>query len=162
MKAIGLAIAAVVAVFGVAMAAGWQTYVNERFGSTADVPVGWRAGTPPENGDGLVFTAPDGQASVTVSGSLNIWDTIDEAFAIYETPEEGETITYKHRDKHGIVVSKTKGDRILYRKPILSCRRQVWNSIAIEYPAAEESLRRDRHARRRAAQTRTEPAGGGV
>ena len=40
MKAIGLAAAAALLLFSSAIAAGWQTYVNERFGSTADVPTG--------------------------------------------------------------------------------------------------------------------------
>jgi len=139
MKAvIGMALAAATVLAGTAMAAGWQTYVNDRFGSTADVPVGWRAGTPPANDDGLEFTAPDGQASLIVSGSLNVWDKLDEAFAIYATPDEGETITYQQRDKQSIVISGTKGDRIFYRKSILSCRGTVWNSIAIEYPTAQK------------------------
>ena len=138
MKAIAFALAAATMLAGVATAAGWQTYVNDRFGATADVPPDWRAGTPPENGDGLEFSAPDGQASLIVSGSLNIWDTLDEAFASYATPSEGETITYQHRDKQSIVISGTKGDRIFYRRSILSCRDQVWNSIAIEYPAAQK------------------------
>ena len=138
MKAIGLAAAAALLLFSSAIAAGWQTYVNERFGSTADVPTGWHAGTPAENGDGLTFTAPDGQATIAIFGSLNVWEKPDEAFAAHETPDEGETITYKHRDKRGTVVSGVKGDRIFYRKAILSCRRQVWNNVAIEYPAAQK------------------------
>ena len=139
MKAIGLAAAAASLLYSSAIAAAaWQTYVNERFGSTADVPTGWQAGTPPENGDGLTFTAPDGQATIAIFGSLNVWEKPDEAFAAHETPDEGETITYKHRDKRGTVVSGVKGDRIFYRKAILSCRGQVWNNVAIEYPAAQK------------------------
>jgi serine/threonine-protein kinase len=138
MKLIGLAVVTALLLFRPAIAPGWQTYVNERFGSTADVPAGWRAGTPPENGDGLTFAAPDGQATIAIFGSLNVWDKLDEAFAAHETAETGETITYKHRDKRGTVVSGTKGDRIFYRKSILSCRGQVWNNVAIEYQAAEK------------------------
>jgi hypothetical protein len=85
-----------------------------------------------------VFTSPDGRASVTVSGSLHIWDTIGEAMAIYETPGQGETITYKHRDKRALVVSGTRGDSIFYEKSILSCRDMVWNTISIAYPAADK------------------------
>jgi hypothetical protein len=31
------------------MAASRQTYVNDRFGATADVLAGWHVGTPPAN-----------------------------------------------------------------------------------------------------------------
>jgi serine/threonine-protein kinase len=121
-----------------AQAGLWQTYANERFGATAEVPATWKAGEPPENGDGLEFTSPDGQATIIVSGMLNIDDSLDAAFASREEAFEGETITYKHRDKHSVVVSGTKGDRIFYRKSLLACRNQVWDSVSIEYPAAQK------------------------
>ena len=138
MKAMGLALAALMLLSTAALAGLWKTYVNERFGATADVPATWQAGTPPENGDGLEFTSPDGQASIIVSGMLNIDDTLAEAFASREEAFDGETITYKHRDKHSVVVSGTKDDSIFYRKSILACRNQVWDSVSIEYPAAEK------------------------
>ncbi len=129
----------VLAVIGPAAAQAWQTYVNERFGATADVPAGWQAGEPPANGDGLRFTSPDGSASVAVFGSLQTFDTIDETIAIYETPDEGETITYKHRGDRDLVVSGTRDGRIFYRRWILSCGGTVWNGVSIEYPAAEKA-----------------------
>jgi len=64
------------------------------------------------------------------------WDTIEQAVAIFETPSEGETITYKHREPRSIVISGTRGDRIYYAKSMLSCRDNVWISVWIEYPAA--------------------------
>jgi hypothetical protein len=117
--------------------AAWRTYVNERFGVTADVPDDWKAGLPPTNGDGLDFKSPDGRASIVVSGSLNIADTIEEAIAMFEAPDEGETVTYKHATARSVVVSGIASDRIFYRKSILACHDQVWNSVSIEYPAAD-------------------------
>jgi hypothetical protein len=121
-----------------AVADEWHTYTNERFGSTADVPGDWRPGEPPVNGDGLEFTSPDGQASIIVSGALNNEGTTDEAMAIYGVPNEGEVITYSRHSQRSIVVSGTRGDRIFYRKTILSCRALVWNSVSLEYPASEK------------------------
>src|SRR5262249_35584903 len=46
---------------------GWRTYENTRFGTVAEVPRDRRAGREPENGDGLAFSSPDGQATITVS-----------------------------------------------------------------------------------------------
>ena len=141
MRALARLIAAVVvlAVVAPAAAAEWKTYVNERFGTTADVPADWQAGEPPENGDGLKFTSPDGAASVAVFGSLHSFDTIAEAMAIYEAPEDGETITYRHRDKRALVVSGTRDGTIFYRRWILSCGDTVWNGVSIEYPAADKA-----------------------
>jgi hypothetical protein len=122
-----------------ASAETWQTYVNDRFGTTADVPADWRPGEPPANGDGLKFTSPDGRASIAVFGSLQTFDTIAETIAIDETPNDGETITYRHRDKRALVVSGTRGDVIFYRRWILSCADTVWNGVSLEYPAADKA-----------------------
>jgi len=119
-----------------AQEAAWTSYTNSRFGVTADVPPGWRAGPPPENNDGLVFTAPDGQASLTISGMLNVDEDLSAAFKFYETPNEGEVITYKHRSGSAITVSGTKDAQIFYAKHLLSCHNQIWNSVYLEYPAA--------------------------
>ena len=40
------------------------------------------------------------------------------------------------RDDRGLVVSGTRGDRIFYRRWLLSCGDAVWNGLSIEYPAA--------------------------
>ena len=136
---VAAALAGLMALIGPASADAWQTYANERFGATADVPADWRAGEPPANGDGLAFTSADGAARITVSGSLQTFDTIAEAMASYEAPNDGETVTYRHRGKRSVVVSGTSGDRIFYRKSILSCADTIWNSVSIDYPAADKS-----------------------
>lgn len=123
---------------GLAAAEGWETYVNERFGTTADVPAGWTPGEPPANGDGLTFTAPDGSASVSVSGSLQAFETVAESVAILESANEGETITYRHVEPGLVVVSGLAGDRIFYRKSILSCGDTIWNTVALDYPKVDK------------------------
>jgi hypothetical protein len=50
----------------------WRTYHNARFGVSADIPSDWKAGEEPANNDGLVFSSPDGTATITVSGMLVI------------------------------------------------------------------------------------------
>ena len=117
----------------------YRTYANERFGTTADVPADWKADPPPENSDGLRFRSPDARASITVSGMLNIADTVEEAMKFYEEPREGETITYRHREPRALVVSGTHGDTIFYEKHVLSCRDEIWNNVYIVYPAAEKA-----------------------
>ena len=117
----------------------WRSYSNERFGATADVPADWKAGEPPANGDGLAFTSPDGEATEIVAGGLAGTESIAQDFQIYSSPNDGETITYKKVGKHSIVVSGTAGDRIFYRKSILACGDQVWDTISLEYPAAKKA-----------------------
>lgn len=133
------ALAVLAALAGSASAGAWRTYVNERFGTTAEVPADWRAGEPPANGDGLAFTSPDGSATIIVSGGFNVWDSLDEAYAAYGAPGDGETITYHRRADGWLVVSGTVGDLIFYRKSVLSCRDQIWNDLSIEYPAEDKA-----------------------
>jgi serine/threonine-protein kinase len=121
-----------------AAAETYRTYANERFGATADVPASWRAGPPPANGDGLVFRSPDGSAALTVSGSLNIADSVDEAMRDQGAPNDGESVTYRQNGPRAVTLSGTKGDKIFYRKSILVCRDQIWNSIHLEYPARDK------------------------
>ena len=118
---------------------GWRSYVNARFGTVAEVPRDWRAGREPENGDGLAFSSPDGQATITVSGGLNIDSAVEEAMRSREQPLDGETVTYKLRRGRVLVVSGVNGERVFYRKSILSCGDQIWNNVSIEYPAVRKA-----------------------
>lgn len=121
-----------------AAAETYRVYTNERFGQTADVPASWRADPPPVNGDGLIFRSPSGDASLTVYGSLNIADSVSEAMRDQATPIDGEAVTYRKTGKRDVTLSGAKGDRIFYRKSILVCRDQIWNSIHLEYPARDK------------------------
>lgn len=122
-----------------AAAEKYRSYTNERFGQTADVPASWHPDPPPTNGDGLIFRSPDGSASLTVSGSLNIADNVKEALQEQGTANDGENVTYRKAGTRDVTVSGLKGDRIFYRKSILVCRDQVWNSIHLEYPARDKT-----------------------
>jgi hypothetical protein len=53
-------------------------------------------------------------------------------------PLIGETITYEKRGPEWIVVSGTKGDRIFYKKSILTCHDTIWNDLWSEYPDADK------------------------
>ena len=119
-------------------AQAWKTYHNQRFGTTADAPANWQTDPPPTNGDGLTFKAPDGSARLLIYGGLHIWHTVAEGMAIYETPQDNKTVTYKHREARSVTVSGTKEDLIFYEKHMLSCGDQIWNSIYLEYPAVRK------------------------
>ena len=116
----------------------WKRYVNERFGVTADHPADWSAGRPPDNGDGLRFSSPDGEAYVSISGSLHTFDTAAESLDIVAQVEPGATVTFQKRGPRSIVQSGVHGDRIFYKRSFLACNNQVWNNLVIEYPAARK------------------------
>jgi hypothetical protein len=120
-----------------AHAENWRAYRNERFGTTAEIPASWRMGPSPENDDGRVFTSPDRRAEIIVSGILSIAPR-DEEFALRLAPLDGEAVRYQRRGRDWVVVSGVKGDRIFYRKSLLSCGDTIWNSVSLEYPASEK------------------------
>ncbi len=131
-----LAAVAMISAAGGASAETWRTYVNPRFGVSAQVPASWKMEAPPENGDGEEFTAPGGRAQITVSGILST-SPRDQEFSIRTQPHEGETITYEIVRGNIALVSGVHGDKIFYRKSILNCN--AWSELSIEYPAREKA-----------------------
>src|SRR5262245_26998849 len=115
----------------------WAIYRNDRFGTTIDYPTRFRPGRPPENNDGLSFTAADG-ATLSVWGSLNALEHDVaglEAFA-RENPKDGEQVTYRATGKNWLVLSGTRGDRVFYQRHLFSHRNEIINAFEISYPAA--------------------------
>ena len=118
----------------------YQHYFNDRFGVSADVPQGWSRGNPPENDDGLRWTSPDGAAEVAVYGGFQVLDSLEEALRTEADLGDGATTTYKAMGKHGFTISGLKGDKIIYRRSLLSCKDGVWNSVEIIYPKAQKAV----------------------
>lgn len=55
--------------------AGWTAYTNARFGFRVFAPAGWKSGRPPDNGDGLSFTSPDGKSTLAAWGGFHVTST---------------------------------------------------------------------------------------
>ncbi len=135
-----LALALILAIFASpCLADDFRLYSNPRFGASAEVPSDWRAEPPPENGDGQVFRSPDGQASIAVSGILNLAATPEEAMRDEEQAGAGERVTYLNRGRRMVVLSGFNGDKIFYRKSILDCRDQIWNHLSVEHSTARKA-----------------------
>ena len=126
------------ALVSAASAGEWRRYKNVRFGVSAEVPAGWKELPPPENGDGQMFESPDGKARITVSGIFGT-SPVAEEIALRAKPDAGETVSYKAPGAASLVVSGTKGDMIFYRRSVASCGDEIWNDLAIEYPAAQKA-----------------------
>jgi serine/threonine-protein kinase len=127
----------------VALASDWTTYVNDRFGATAEIPGSYKAGDPPANNDGLSFTSPDGDATIVVWGALA--KVMDENFADYAKrlvgydTDDGWTVSYSAGKKDWYAFSGSKADRIFFEKVIQTCKGDIANHVRLEYPAARKS-----------------------
>src|SRR3954462_10937531 len=65
-----------------AQAETWTRYVNERFGTSVEVPAAFTAQPPAANTDGRTFVSKDGTARILVYGS-NAPSVVVESFAAY-------------------------------------------------------------------------------
>jgi hypothetical protein len=115
----------------------WKTYFNSRYGTSIAYPSRFKPGRPPDADDGLSFTADDG-AKLAVWGSFNALEHDVaglEAF-LREDPKEGEKVTYRAAGRNWVVLSGTRGDRLFYKRYVLSHRNEVENAFEISYSAA--------------------------
>ena len=117
----------------------WRRYVNDRFGVSADRPADWREEPPPENDDGRIFVSPDGKAQLIVNGGFVTEDSAAQALANLAQPRDGERVIYVKRGASSLTLSGFDGDKIFYRRTILTCSGQVRNNVEITYPANEKS-----------------------
>ncbi|MGE0241286.1 MAG: hypothetical protein AB7F09_04775 [Parvibaculaceae bacterium] len=127
----------------VAAATAWKTYVNDRFGATADIPASYEAGEAPANGDGLRFTSPEGDATIAIWGALATVSA--ESFADYAKrlvsydTDNGWDMSYSAGKDGWFAFSGSKADRIFYEKIIQACDGQIANHVRLEYPSANKS-----------------------
>jgi len=133
----------IVACCSVALANGWTTYVNPRFGTRAEVPLnGFSADRPPENGDGQSWTSADGKGRISVYGSFIV---VAETFRGYReftlntARADGVTITYSAGTGDWFAYSGTRGSVIVYMKALLSkdCTAPIAHHIYLRYPATQ-------------------------
>lgn len=114
----------------------WTTYYNGRFGTSIEYPSRFKAGPPPDNNDGQSFTANDG-AKLAVWGSLNALEHDIPALEEFlrDSDKKDEKITYRAAGKNWLVLSGTRGERLFYKRYVLSHRNEVENAFEISYPA---------------------------
>ena len=115
---------------------GWQTYVNERFGTRLQFPADTFAPeAPPENGDGRRFVAPDGVLEVYA------WENSDrESVASLKrrlVGADGYTdVTYSPSGSNWLVLSGYRGNNIFYEKYVF--RDDTVHGFGVEFPAEEK------------------------
>lgn len=143
MKVWYVALLMTAALTGTALAAEWQTYVNDRFGASADIPADYTEGEAPANDDGRRFTSLEGDATIAVWGAFASLE--GESFAQYAEQlvdydrKDGWTISYKAGKADWFAFSGSKDDRIVYEKIIQACNGQIANHVRLEYPSARKA-----------------------
>lgn len=117
--------------------AGWLTYANERFGTTADYPdIFSRRNRPPENGDGQGFRTEDGRAELRVYGSFNVENQTPRELMIANR-EPGVAYSYAAATARGFAQSGTRGSRIVYQRCALS--DDILGCVVLTYPQDEKA-----------------------
>ncbi len=133
-----------------ALAGGWERYVNERFGASAEIPPGFvNDGPPPENGDGLTWHDAKRDAELKVwGGNLAAWDFAEDfAQTVTSEQEQGFDISYrtsanldmKASGPSWFAYSGTGKGRIVYGKALASCGGEQEVAFRIEYPEARKA-----------------------
>ncbi|VAW20230.1 hypothetical protein MNBD_ALPHA12-1507 [hydrothermal vent metagenome] len=127
-----------------ALSAPWKSYVNDRFGTSAQVPArGFIAQPVPANNDGRIWKAADGRGSFAVYGSyMVVVDTFRQYrnFMLESARNDGVDITYNVAGNGWFVYSGYLGNDIIYAKVVLSrnCSQTVLNHIYLQYPRSEK------------------------
>ena len=135
----GLAVLFALFTFQCAQAQELHPYSEPRFGTAAQVPAKWRSEPLRDRSgaSGHFFFSPDGSSWAAVFGV-----SVPEGVSVHvATPEE--RVTYRAEGARWFVRSGFKGDRIFYRRALLTCGGRVAHMVAFEYPA-ERKIEHDR------------------
>lgn len=102
-------------------------------GDSNFIPADWRLQPADPNFSGRRYMAPDGSAWLALYSAPADKDAIaahlkNVAFA------DGEQVTYLRGARDWLAVSGLKGERVYYRKAMLTCGGTTWRHMAFEYP----------------------------
>jgi hypothetical protein len=157
---------------GQAAAENWARQINERFGTSVEVPETFKPATDPDEiisreVESRTLVSADGRAEVRLMGSYG--PSAFGSFANYRAEvlellrQEGTALSYKASGKNWFTFSGRNGDSIEYVKVIAGCAGAVGHELWVRYPAAEKAeydavvSRLARSLRGRAANCKPEP-----
>lgn len=114
----------------------YKKYQNKRFGFSIDYPRDFEKGEPPANGDGMVFTSPDGQAKLMAFGSNNPeGSSLQDVLQASKKSAQTE-IAYQKVGSSYFVLSWQKDSSIYYLKSFVG--RDSTNTFIFSYPRDEK------------------------
>ena len=133
-----------------ALAAGWQSYVNERFGAAIDVPPGFvNDAEAAANGDGLTFHDRSKAAELLVWGRNLAGRNFKEDAAESAKSERGRGFNVTYERVHNLslkggakgwyALSGEASGRVFYEKVVASCRGEQAVAFRLEYPANQKA-----------------------
>jgi hypothetical protein len=116
---------------------GWQTYINDRFGTRLDFPADvFVPQPPPENGDGLSFRSDN--ATLQVVSFHNVNDQSPAEFKRELLAGDGyREVTYSPSGETWFVLSGYRGQNIFYEKFLFN--DEIVSVFGIEFPTDEKS-----------------------
>ena len=119
-----------------ALAAGWESYGNSRFGYSIEVPPGFEWGKEADNGDGRSFRS--GATKLLVWGGNITEDSFESAVAAAKELAIGDGwgITYEAVTPSWASFSGTQGQRVLYQRMVVLCGGQ-YAAFRLEYSAVD-------------------------
>jgi serine/threonine-protein kinase len=103
-------------------------------GSAELIPTRWQRQPDDPNWQGQRYRSPDGSAWLSLYARPADGERIAaemKAFAFVD----GEEIISISAERDWIAVWGSKGEKMFYRKAVLSCGGQSWHNLAFEYPA---------------------------
>lgn len=118
--------------------AGWQRYVNPRFGVVVNYPAAFSVrDRPPDNGDGQTFRTPRGDAVLRIFGSYNV-DHEPSARLMQSRKQAEITYSYIKVEADWFVLSWSKNGRISYLRCNLGgLEYDTIGCVELNYPAAD-------------------------
>lgn len=122
-----------------ALAAGWSSYDNVRFGYSIAIPPGFAGRGEADNGDGQAFANASGTQVLAVWGGNVVEDDFEAEVAQDMTfaEDEGWNITYRASTPTWASYSGIDGDRVIYVRSIALCGGEQYASFQLEYFVAD-------------------------
>jgi hypothetical protein len=120
---------------------GGTRYTNVRFGFSFDVPPGYRAQSPPVDGDGLSFADPARTATITAYGASNVtrYSPAQEMTQLVKTYQSArDTISYRFSQADVIAVSGTTPHGIVFYQREIVYPAVIY-TLLWHYPAATKA-----------------------
>ncbi len=124
----------------------YATYYNGRFGHVVDYPdeLFTRRDHPLANGAGQRFFSADHSSFFVASGRFNV-DNLSKIDDILKESEQlrqkdGWSIIRRDQGANWCVLVGTRGDRSFYQKMLLTHKKQVIDTLTIEFPSRRKTL----------------------
>jgi hypothetical protein len=146
-----LALAVCWSVPATAEQASWKNYANARFAFQVCYPDWLKAGSPPANGDGLVFVDKSGGEMrvwgsygtlVLINGKETMSDEAPPATVVRQAADYEARlltrVTYRAVGHNWYALSGTKNGKIIYLKTVVPDDR--WITLQLTYPISAAAL----------------------